>query len=554
MNNIYLLFFLIIPGLTLGQLPHGFSPSLDGKLVSKNGFTTEVRKKDSNLCFETNSLIIRSNTFLAESEFSAYGKLEKHQWIPNMYTLESNVHNKNELIALREKLISEFNIEVFFNQVFTLNTHSNDPNFNRQWALENMGGSLHYNGTPGADMSIIPTWQITTGSGVKVAVLDSGVDTLHLDLIQNILPGFDGFGDSIQDTHGFPTPNFSSDGHGTACAGIVAATKDNAIGTAGIAPDAKIIPVRIFYYLQYSGNIGIQPFTSTLGLLNGAAYAWRIAKCDIMSTSAGLSPLFIQALQIDTQIVNDEIDSAYNQGRNGLGVSMFFSAGNDDINDVLWPGNLQQTIAVGASDMCDKRKSPSDCSGENWGSTYGYDLDFVAPGVKIATTDMTGTNGFSANGLTLTFNGTSAACPNAAGVAALLISANPNLTTHQVRQIMSWTCDKIPYAYDSLAAFGTWNLEVGYGRLNAFEAVSQAINTSSITENSNSLISFGPNPASENAFIRNNTSEKLEIIICDQFGRTSNIILQANEQKQMEQKAGVYWILFNGTWQKWVWI
>ena len=334
--NSYITIFLSLFCLPLlGQLPHGFQWGEKEKTVRHGQFESVVRSDKNHLCFETDILIIRDVSKQLTPALIEQYKLIPHPWIPNLFTLQTKVDNRFQLDEYKNELANVLQVEVFYNQVFTLDACTNDPNFNRQWAIENLGGPLHYNGTPGADMNVSGAWSLALGNGVKVALLDSGVDTLHPDLAPNLLPGLDAYADSISDTHGYPTPNFSSDGHGTACAGIIAAVQDNAIGTSGIAPLAKVIPIRIFYYLQYAGNIGVQPFTSTLGLLNGASYAWRIADCDIMSTSAGLSELFIQALQIDTQIINDEIDSAFYQGRNGRGVAMFFSAGNDDINDVL---------------------------------------------------------------------------------------------------------------------------------------------------------------------------------------------------------------------------
>ena len=542
MNKYGFIFFCAIFWNINAQLPHGFSWSDGGKTVVNGNFKTQVRTAGKHLCFETNTFIVRDKTGALKTIPALPEYWNPHPFIPNVYLVKSGASDVKSLKQEKELIEKKWNVEVFYNQVFTLDATTNDPNFNRQWGIENLGGPLNYNGTIGADMEVVPAWNYAKGLGVKVAILDSGVDTLHPDLMPNLLPGFDAYADSLSDTHGYPTPNFSSDGHGTACAGIVGAVQDNAIGTTGIAPQARLIPVRIFYYMQYAGNIGVQPFTSTFGLLNGAAYAWRIADCDIMSTSAGLSALFIQALQIDTQLINDEIDSAFIQGRNGLGVSMFFSAGNDDINDVLWPANLSTTMAVGASDMCDHRKSPTDCSGENWGSTFGDHLDFMAPGVKIATTDMLGANGFTTNALTLTFNGTSAACPNAAGVGALLLSANPNLTNEQVRQILSWTAEKVTYGYDSLAVLGSWDMEAGYGRLNAHQAIVMALNTNELTvENEIPLMAIGTNPSNV-LEVKNISGAIQEVQWVDALGRTTSVILQPDEELRKEVAKGIYWL------------
>ncbi|MFT5777915.1 MAG: subtilisin family serine protease [Crocinitomicaceae bacterium] len=438
-------------------------------------YHAEVRRMDDKLCFNTKVLLVKSEN-PTPSIMSMYN-LVPHRIIPNLYYSSLNVKNDAELLEVKLLLEKEPAINyVGFNQGFTITSTVNDPLYDRQWNIENTGTPLQGNGTPGADMSIDSAWTITTGSPtIKIAVLDSGVDTLHVDLINNLLPGFDGFATDSTDTQGFPTPNFSNDGHGTSCAGIIAAEGDNGIGIAGIAYDSKIIPVRVFFYMDYGPGIGIQAFTSTDALLSGAAYAWRIADADVISTSAGLSDLFIAALGIDTTLINNELTEAFNDARSGKGIAMFFSSGNDDIGGPLWPSNLPTTIAVGASTMCDERKSASDCSSENWGGNYGEGLDFIAPGVKITTTDMMGTFGYSTLDYTYSFNGTSASCPNAAAVAALILSVNPGLHAVDVHAIMNITADRVPnYVYDSITPHGTWNNEVGYGRVNAYAAVQLA--------------------------------------------------------------------------------
>ena len=147
-----------------------------------------------------------------------------------------------------------------------------------------------------------------------------------------------------------------------------------------------------------------------------------------------------------------------------------------------YPATLSGVIAVGASSMCDERKNPSSCDGESWGSNYGTGIDVVAPGVKIYTTDISGPSGYNSGDYRSDFNGTSSACPNAAGVAALILSVNANLTQSQVRQILELNTDKIGSYTFSPSVLGqpngTWNSEVGYGRLNACQAVLGAIGNS----------------------------------------------------------------------------
>ena len=176
---------------------------------------------------------------------------------------------------------------------------------------------------------------------------------------------------------------------------------------------------------------------------------------------------------------------------------MLFSTGNDYDNYAIWPASNPITIGVGASSMCDEIKSPTDCSPEGWwGSNYGENLDVTAPGVKVLTTDLSGSLGYDdfVDEDYSMFNGTSAACPNAAGVMALILSVAPDLGFNDARAILSITADKTGgYDYDSENTYGMWSTEMGYGRVNAFEAVTYAssyTNVSSISSLNQDLISY----------------------------------------------------------------
>lgn len=510
-----------------------------------------VRIADEHLCYNTNKLLVKAED-ASEDLISVYG-LIPNRFVPDLYSFKASVKNEDELIGLRNELLNNPEVNyVSFNQVFTMDLNVNDPLYPRQWAIENTGSGIQYNGTPGADMSVDSAWTITTGdNNIKIAILDSGVDTLHEDLISNLLPGFDGFADSVQDTQGYPTPNYSMDGHGTSCAGIAAAAGDNGLGIAGIAYGSKIIPVRIFFYYDYGAPVGVQATTSTQALIDGAAYAWRDAGADILSSSAGLPDIYIGLLGIDTVLMNAELNAAYYEARNWKGIAMFFSSGNDDASDVLWPAKLSKTIGVGASSMCDERKSTVSCDGEAWGSNYGPGLDVMAPGVKISTTDMTGSPGFSSGNYTYTFNGTSAACPNAAGVGALILSVNPGLSGEDVRAIINITADRVPgYLYDSITPYGTWNNAAGHGRVNAYAAVQLAqtyVSTVNLNEDSDPVINIYPNPTDGKIYISSGESSEYEMTITDAQGKlilTQTIYGSEINSLDLNSEAGLYFIRF----------
>ncbi|MBR9974280.1 MAG: S8 family serine peptidase [Bacteroidetes bacterium] len=346
--------------------------------------------------------------------------------------------------------------------------NTNDPYLSSQWSLNNTGSAAQYNGTPGADMEVFNAWNITTGSAaIKVAIIDEGVDLNHPDLQANLLPGYDATG---LGSNGGPQGN---DAHGTNCAGIVAAVADNGIGVAGIAYGSRIVPVRIAY------SSGPWWITSDAVIADGLNWAWNQGDADVLSNSwGGGSP---------SALINGAIDNALLFGRGGLGASVLFSAGNGN-SYVKYPANYNQTIAVAAMSMCEQRKSPSSCDGETWwGSDYGTNLDIAAPGVKIYATDISGTAGYSSGDYYATFNGTSSACPNAAGVLALVYSVNPLLTHAQARDILETTTEKVGgYVYNNNVPGqpnGSWSNDLGYGRVNAYNAVLAAANSMCMTDN-----------------------------------------------------------------------
>ena len=371
--------------------------------------------------------------------------------------------------------------------------HSN-PFFPDQWGLKNIG---QYTNTPGFDIRAVQAWNITRGSrDIIVAVIDEGVDLLHPDLQANLLPGFDATVNPPGGANGSPWRN---NAHGTAVAGIVAAI-DNDIGIVGVAPNVRIVPVRIAFDRYDSGR-----WTSDdRWIARGIRYAWYYANADVLVNSWGWS---------ESQIITAAIDSATWRGRlrddgRRLGAVVVFSTGNAGRPTVSFPARLPNVIAVGAMSPCGERKSFASCDTEMWGSNYGRELDVVAPGVLISTTDLRGSAGYNPNlpihpredGILLTtdyddqdytvwFSGTSAAAPFVAGVAALVLSVNPDLRGQAVHQIIKSTAQRVNeycsinnpngrYVYGYVywrSDNGRWNEQMGHGLVDAYAAVLEVI-------------------------------------------------------------------------------
>lgn len=326
----------------------------------------------------------------------------------------------------------------------------NDPLFANQWGLQHTG---QWGGPAGLDIAACNGWSNwTTGDNdIVVAVLDHGFEQNHPDLAaNNIGVGFD--------TESGTSPALVLGSHGTACAGIVAARQNNSIGVTGVAPNCRIMSI--------SNSLVGSP-NSRQRRADGINWAWD-SGADVISNSWGSG--------VQYTIIDDAIFNALVFGRNGLGTVVVFATGNDNLNSVSYPANTHDdVIAVGAMSPCGERKNPSSCDGENnWGSNYGPELDVIAPGVKIPTTDRQGGAGYSGSDYVQDFNGTSSATPHVAGLAGLILSMNPCLSQHQVVDIIEKTAEKVgSYSYSTTAGRenGTWNNQTGYGMININEAM-----------------------------------------------------------------------------------
>jgi thermitase len=259
-------------------------------------------------------------------------------------------------------------------------------------------------------------WDIATGSGITIAILDGGVESTHPDLAAHIVPGWN-FYDNNSNTS-------DVNGHGTKVAGVAAALGDNAMGVTGGAWNAKIMPMRIS---DTAGNLTYYSIIAN-SLTWAADHGARVANISY----------------IISQVATVQNAAQYMRNKGGVVVA---SAGNTGAFDPT--PNTSTILTVAATDSADQRAS--------W-SAYGPVVDVAAPGVGIWTTTAGG--GYGA------VSGTSFSSPLTAGVVALMLSANPALQPSQVDSILTSTADDL----------GTPGRDdyYGYGRINAYRAVSAA--------------------------------------------------------------------------------
>jgi subtilisin family serine protease len=354
-------------------------------------------------------------------------------------------------------------------------TVPNDPYFGQQWALRNTG--TFASGTAGADIKAPEAWDITRGNGnIIIAVLDTGIDLNHPDLVNNIwinaaenpVNGVDDDGNGfIDDWRGWNFVNntnnpLDDDGHGTHVSGIIGAAGNNGIGTAGVMWNVKIMPLKFIgahpdgYYGKVSDEIAAIQYAIKMG-------------AKIMNASFG-----------GADFSNAERDAI--AAANAASIIFVAAAGNSSTNNDLVPefpasysnpayGGLPNIISVAATDQNDVKAPFS-----------GYGLNSVhvgAPGNYIISTVP---NYLFPNGYDF-MSGTSMAAPHVSGLAGLLSTYYTNFTYTQIRATILRYVDVLP-------TLSGW-IQTG-GRINAYRAVSSLLTPTGLaaTSTSSSAISL----------------------------------------------------------------
>ncbi|MFH0749930.1 MAG: S8 family peptidase [Candidatus Gottesmanbacteria bacterium] len=333
------------------------------------------------------------------------------------------------LTALSKNTHVEFAEFDYLAETFTI---PNDPDFGNQWGLENIGQTIQ--GVPGiidVDIDASTAWNITQG-GVKVAILDTGIDQYHEDLDSQIVVNkdFTGSTSGYNDIYG----------HGTHVSGIVAARTNNGMGGAGVCPNCQLMNGKV---LNDSAS---------------GAYSW-IASGITWATDNGAKVI---NMSLGGSTPSKTLESAVNYAWNN-GVVVVAAAGNSGNTSKTYPAAYVNAIAVAATDNQDKKATFSE---------YGSWVDVAAPGVHIYSTwnDETSTSApypvcYSPTQCYKYASGTSMSTPMTTGVVALIWSTGKYTTASEVRSRLELTADKI-------TGTGTYWLA---GRINAGNAVGDYI-------------------------------------------------------------------------------
>lgn len=323
--------------------------------------------------------------------------------------------------AAYERLLAAPGIEeVAFNYRYEAHGTPNDPLFTAQWHLHQINASL--------------AWEYGDGTGVTVAVLDSGVATGGEDLnCREFVDPYNG----ITDEWG-PVALIDDNGHGTHVTGTIAQCTNNGIGTAGVAPGVSIMPVKVMDH---------EASATTMTLYRGMVWAIE-HDADIINLSLGID------CHNPWPDCSDPVIDFLLESATEAGIVIVASSGNDGGSLVSTPANHPSTIAVGATTIAD---IPAPYS------AHGPALDVVAPGgsqyagIWQETMDGSGVWGY------YSWSGTSMAAPHVTGTVALMRSVNPAASPEYIREILASTAVDLDQP--------GWDEESGFGRIDAAAAV-----------------------------------------------------------------------------------
>lgn len=330
----------------------------------------------------------------------------------------------------------------------------NDQLFPNQWAWSDVTGGIR---APAA-------WDSATGKGVTVAVIDTGVRP-HADLVANLLPGYDFITDPVNsgrpgrsndgsDPGDFVSANYCYSGmsaqnsswHGTHVSGIVAAVADNGIGIAGVAFNAKVLPVRVL------GRCG--GYTSDIA----DAIVWAVGNA-VAGVPANPNPAKVLNMSMGGDGFCDVTFQTAITAARAKGAVVVVAAGNNNADaNTTFPANCAGVIAVAATGKGGGKASYSN---------FGVNVTLAAPGgdsdAAIGSTLNAGTTTPGADSYAW-YSGTSMAAPMVSGVAALMLSVNPALTPDQVASMLK----------SSARAFALPCAQCGAGIVDANAAVALA--------------------------------------------------------------------------------
>lgn len=346
--------------------------------------------------------------------------------IHNLFLIRTNLHKGSEVLQLAANLTQRSDVRYAQpDMVVSGVTHfiPNDTQFSTQWHLRNTGQS---GGTVDVDMQADGAWDTTAGSNAILSIaIDNGMQDNHPDVIMSA-------GETFTGEAGHGTPATTNDNHGTCVAGCIAATYNNNLGVAGVAPMSRVGQAKP-HQMTNASNFNMQ----NSWVVNALEWSYQQGARITNNSNGYGSPI---------TVISDKYVATY-----ALGMIHFASAGNGGTSTLSYPGSAPNVNSVMSITRTGAKSSFSQ---------YGTGTDFAGPGSEILTTDRTGSPGYSTTGDYVTINGTSFSSPNAAGVCAILLSANPYLSSPQAESIMQTTARDLGTAgYDTTFGYGLVNAQ-----------------------------------------------------------------------------------------------
>lgn len=375
-----------------------------------------------------------------------------------------------------------------------------DPFYKDQWHLNNDGtvsGSVS-----GEDAKVQAVWNSGNyGADVLVAVVDDGVEVAHEDLKDNVsstVAGYNWANNTANPTHLYSNDSSNPSGHGTNVAGVIAAKMKNGVGVRGAAPCAKL-----------TGRNILEMGSAMTSAAIAESMTKDIASIAISNNSWGATD---NTGKYSDSFANSTwkaaIDTGIKDGRSGKGTLYLWAAGNGSepafpnvalgtqfFDNANYDGqaNYHAVLAIGGIGINGKRAAYSERGANLWVSAHTQGNSTTAYTTAISTTDPSGTAGFNtgkdsknySNGnYNNSFNGTSSATPLAAGVIALLLKANPELSWRDVREILAKSARKNDATDSDWTTNGAGyniNHNYGFGAIDAANAVTVANSWTKIT-------------------------------------------------------------------------
>lgn len=403
----------------------------------------------------------------------------------------------------------------------------NDEFYSNQWAMNNDGSFTLSKSKSGADIEMENAWEIEQGdSNIVVCVIDGGTKLDHPELAGRIWTNYDeipnnGMDDDgngyVDDYRGWDFVNTDNDptddyGHGANVSSIIAANANNGIGFAGVDWNCKLMVLKGLN----NKNIG------SYSIWIEAVYYAVDNGANVLNLSlGGTSPSMMFEEAINYALQNNVVVVA--------------AMGNSNSNITAYPASYTGVIAVGCTGANDKR-TINFAGNPNTGSNYGSHISVVAPGDYIY-----GINHKNDTKYSVYWSGTSQAAPHVAGLASLLLAQDPSRTPDQIKTIIEATAeDQVGSTSEDTPG---WDQYYGYGRINAYKALSYS--TTGLNRYEESNLSVYPNPSSGNFRITFPNSELRSISMINEVGQLiyQKEIITSTFEMNENIVSGIYFLL-----------